>query len=130
VGPKIPSGKIGPPTASCKNDAQSGLRLLVKSYFIQNQNLPKYYLSREDTSKMPIIKFVVFLAQIDNTKTQSLFFKADNIFATCCNSRIETSRDTQTNNVKIINTLNTFILSRRPIFFRVALRVFCTSPST
>jgi hypothetical protein len=88
VGPKIPSGKIGPPTASCKNDAQSGLRLLVKSYFIQNQNLPKYYLSREDTSKMSIIKFVVFLALVDNTKTPSLFFKARNIFATCCSGNV------------------------------------------
>jgi len=57
---------------------------LEKSHFIQNQNLPKYYLSREDILKMPIIKFVVFLALIDNTKTQSLFFKAHNIFATCC----------------------------------------------
>jgi hypothetical protein len=51
-------------------------------------SITKYYLSREDTLKMPIIKFVVFLALIDNTKTQSLFFKAPNIFATCCNDSV------------------------------------------
>jgi hypothetical protein len=33
---------------------------------------------------MSIIKFALFLALIDNKKTQSLFFKANNFFASCC----------------------------------------------
>jgi hypothetical protein len=33
---------------------------------------------------MPIIKFVAFLVLTDNTQTESLFFKARNIFVACC----------------------------------------------
>jgi len=39
---------------------------LEKFHFIQNQNLPKYYLSREDTSKMPIIKLWHCVSQYKN----------------------------------------------------------------
>jgi hypothetical protein len=60
-----------------------------ESHFNQNQNLRKYYLSREDTSKVPIIKWVAILALIDNTKTQSLFFTMRNICATCCRTFVD-----------------------------------------
>jgi len=48
------------------------------SHFNQNQNLTKYYLSREDISKMPIIKFVDFFGAGRQYKNQVFIFPNDN----------------------------------------------------